>query len=196
MRREGWMVSSSTRVQRDALAAAADNLECRKKLSFTRQEALLVQAAAASAGMPESKFMRHAILQHLAAATPLVPSSEASGNLVTKKVKLPPQAVTRLVRESKAAGLTQGVYLQKLIMAAWQMGEMPKAKKNALKYEAAQTLTAVAFQIRKLGTNINQLAKQANNGLVPVTRAEVQYILNQHQQLFTRAIAAVEKMLA
>jgi hypothetical protein len=52
------------------------------------------------------------------------------------------------------------------------------------------------MQIKKLGTNINQLARQANAGMVPISRAEVIYMLNQHQVVMSKAIAALERALA
>ena len=57
-------------------------------------------------------------------------------------------------------------------------------------------LHELAMQIKKLGTNVNQLAKQANQGMVPIERREITYMLNQHQLVMSNAIAAIEKSLA
>ena len=50
----------------------------------------------------------------------------------------------------------------------------------------------LAMQIKKLGTNLNQLAKQANTGMVPISREEILYILNQHQLLMSHALSMFE----
>lgn len=62
--------------------------------------------------------------------------------------------------------------------------------------DLAHEIAMVAFQIKKAGTNLNQLAKQANNGLVPITRSEVLYFMNTHQRVLTLTTAALEKVLA
>ena len=54
----------------------------------------------------------------------------------------------------------------------------------------------IAFQLKKVGTNLNQLAKQANSGLAPITRNEVVYFMNTHQRILTLSVAALEKVLA
>lgn len=69
----------------------------------------------------------------------------------------------------------------------------PKPARNRQKQLRGVEIHELAMQVRKLGTNVNQLARQANTGMVPVSRAELQYMLNQHQLLMSRAIAAIEK---
>jgi len=71
----------------------------------------------------------------------------------------------------------------------------PKPARNHESLLRAAEVHQLAMQVKKLGTNINQLARQANAGMVPLSRAEVQYMLNQHQLLISRAIAYVEKAL-
>lgn len=92
--------------------------------------------------------------------------------------------------------MTEASYIHQAVLACWGKEPKPRPQKNADKYKLAATLQHVAFQVKKLGVNVNQLAKQANNGMVPVTRAEVHYLLNQHQMLMSRAIAAIERVLA
>jgi hypothetical protein len=53
----------------------------------------------------------------------------------------------------------------------------------------------LAIQVKKLGTNNNQLARQADAGMVPIRRHEVDAMLALHEDLMRMAIAYVERAL-
>lgn len=129
-------------------------------------------------------------------ARPVVSPADRERIHRRKKVPFTDSEVVRLREEAKAAGMTEAKYMRQAVLACW--GETPKPKRRACHDDLKLThnIGLLAFQVKKLGTNVNQLAKQANTGLVPVSRAEVQYLLNQHQMLLTRAIAAIEAVLA
>ena len=70
-----------------------------------------------------------------------------------------------------------------------------KAKRQSGTMLQLVEIHQLAMQVKKLGTNINQLAHQANVGLVPLRRDEVTAMLAAHEQLMLRAIAYVERTL-
>ena len=95
-------------------------------------------------------------------------------------------------------GVTSSALVRDLIGQALSGAETLQPPKPACNRESLLRTAEVhqlAMQVKKLGTNINQLARQANAGMVPLSRPEVQYMLNQHQLLISRAIAAIEKAL-
>lgn len=69
---------------------------------------------------------------------------------------------------------------------------LPKRSRNHAAMLQLAEVHHLAMQIKKLGTNVNQLAKQANTGMVPVSREEILYILNQHQLLMSHALSMFE----
>jgi hypothetical protein len=54
----------------------------------------------------------------------------------------------------------------------------------------------VGVHLRKVGVNINQLAKQANAGMVPISRQEAVNMMTELQLIMTLARAALERSLA
>ena len=102
-----------------------------------------------------------------------------------------------LADKAKACGLTQAKYLRALALAAaGDNTKAPKRKRSIQTNKLSHDVHLLGMQVKKLGTNINQLAKQANTGLVPLTRAEVQYMLNRHQVVLSAALAYLERALA
>jgi len=108
-------------------------------------------------------------------------------------------AHTALIRQAAdMVGMTVSAYIRGIVLA--HLEEIPdapkpsKARHHAAMLELAQ-LHELAMQIKKLGTNVNQLAKQANQGMVPIERREIAYMLNQHQLVMSSAVAAIEKSL-
>lgn len=97
-------------------------------------------------------------------------------------------------------GMTIAAYVRQLVLADLEPGTVKapsdqKSRQRSTMLLAAE-LHALAMQVKKLGTNVNQLSKQANTGMVPLTRAEVTYLLNQHQVLMSHVSSSIEKLLA
>ena len=108
---------------------------------------------------------------------------------------------TALIRQAAdMVGMTVSAYIRAIVLA--HLEETPQeqvptpstARQHAAMLELAE-LHELAMQIKKLGTNVNQLAKQANQGMVPIERREITYMLNQHQLVMSSAVAAIEKSL-
>ena len=113
-----------------------------------------------------------------------------------KKVGLTPKEESKLQAAANAAGLTETAFMHAAILSAVGLAAPVRPNRNSGRHAVAQVLARLEFQWRKLGTNINQLAHQANAGLVPLRRAEVDYLLNQHQLLYSDSKATLEKLLA
>ena len=99
-----------------------------------------------------------------------------------------------LAADAKACGMTNAKFVRALVLSArGDATHKPRRKRNRDTNKLADEIHLLAMQVKRLGTNVNQIAKQANAGMVAVGRAEVQYLLNQHQQLMSLAIAYLER---
>jgi hypothetical protein len=130
-------------------------------------------------------------------------NNKKNSNALSQRVKVQFSSAQQQAVDARAdaVGMTTAGYLRSLALQDLDLArgaEAPsskKARQHATMLQVAE-LHALAMQVKRLGTNVNQMAKQANSGMVPITRPEVIYILNQHQLLMSQATAAVEKMLA
>jgi Bacterial mobilisation protein (MobC) len=124
--------------------------------------------------------------------------SEPLANRV--KVQFNDAQLQALTEQADATGQTIAGYLRSTVLMSLEDAVAKPAWPTKARHHAAMLnlaeMHALAMQVKKLGTNVNQLAKQANQGMVPITRAEVVYMLNQHQLVLSNAIAALEKALA
>lgn len=112
------------------------------------------------------------------------------------------QKVLEAFREKAvAAGLSDARYLRQLIEAdvgsavaapALKRRQMQQMHSDALAHEINQ----VGLLLRKVGVNVNQLAKQANAGMVPITRTEAVHMMTEIELAMSRALAALERVLA
>jgi hypothetical protein len=101
-----------------------------------------------------------------------------------------------IAAEAKACGMTKAKYVRQLVLSARGAGEKPRRKRNRDEGRLADEVHQLGLQARKIGTNVNQLAHKANQGVVPISRGEVQYMLNQLQLMTSAAIAHLEKARA
>ena len=107
---------------------------------------------------------------------------------------MPPDLKLRVAAEAEARGMRKATFMRQAIeVAVGEAKAMPRRKRTIVDDKLIHQLHAVAVQLKKLGTNVNQLAKQANQGMVPITPAEAQYMKNQHQLVLSAAIAFIEK---
>ena len=112
------------------------------------------------------------------------------------RVQLTAAQAARLAELADNAGMSQSEYMRSLLdSAASGANGVPKPKRQSGTMLQLVEIHELAMQVKKLGTNINQLAHQANSGMVPLTRGEVENMLALHEQLMLRAIAVVEKAL-
>jgi hypothetical protein len=112
------------------------------------------------------------------------------------RVQLTAAQAERLAQLADAAGISQSEYMRSLLdSAAGGSANPPKPKRQSGTMLQLVEIHELAMQVKKLGTNVNQLARQANTAMVPLTRREVEQMLAHHEQLLLRAIALVERML-
>jgi Bacterial mobilisation protein (MobC) len=112
------------------------------------------------------------------------------------RVQLTAAQAARLARLAAEASVSQSEYMRSLLDSADSTSaKPPKAKRQSGTMLQLVEIHELAMQVKKLGTNINQLAHQANVGLVPLRRDEVVAMLAAHEQLMLRAIAYVERTL-
>lgn len=115
------------------------------------------------------------------------------------KVQLTAPLEQALQGRADDVGMTVSAYVRQLVLADLDPGVKPpseqKSRQRSMMLLAAE-LHGLAMQVKKLGTNVNQMSKQANTGMVPLTRGEVTYLLNQHQVLLSHVTSTIEKLLA
>lgn len=192
--------------------AARAKLNRRPKITLDNEETSALRLAAKAKGVKPAVFMREAVRAAIkathaeaqAAALPVTATPPAklhaqpgdTAATVRKKLFLTPAESALLEKEAKAAGLLQKHYLRLAVVAALTQAPPPKRKAAVSRNELAHEISMIAFQLKKIGNNLNQMAKQANTGLVPITEREVRYFLNMHQRVLTLSAAALEKVLA
>ena len=116
------------------------------------------------------------------------------------KVQFTDAQAEALAQQADATGQTVAGYIRGTVLATLaehaEKGGRPRSARHHAALLQLAEIHALAMQIKKLGPNINQIARQSNAGMVPITRAEVIYMLNQHQVVMSKAIAALERALA
>jgi hypothetical protein len=75
---------------------------------------------------------------------------------------------SRLAELADIAGVSQSEFMRSLLDSATGGGvKAPKPRRESGTMLQLVEIHELAMQVRKLGTNVNQLARQANAGLVP-----------------------------
>lgn len=212
LKRRGGLSSRMTSDTADTAAgtrAARAKSNRRPKITLNDDETALVRLAAKAQNKKPAQFMRDAVLAAsnaaISAPAPKAPApatttlqAEAGDPAATvrKKLFLTPAENVLLEKEAKAAKLLQRDYMRLAVVAALTQAPPPRRKAVMGKIELAHEISMIAFQLKKIGNNLNQMAKQANTGLVPITEREIYYFLSLHQRVLTMSSAALEKVLA
>lgn len=105
------------------------------------------------------------------------------------------------LERAKSAGMSDARYLRHLIEtdvgAASTRSEPRRRSMQRMQLDSlAHEVNEVGLHIRKVGVNVNQLAKQANAGMVPVTRDEAVHMMTELELAMSRAVAVLERALA
>jgi hypothetical protein len=202
-------MASDTADTTNGARAARAKLNRRPKITLNEEETTALRVAAKARGVKPAVFMRDAVLAAIKASAgnptppaegPSKPTLKAEPGdeaaTVRKKLFLTPPENTLLEKEAKNAQLLQKDYLRLAVVAALTQAPPPRRKAVVGKNDLAHEISMIAFQLKKIGNNLNQMAKQANTGLVPITEREIYYFLNMHQRVLTMSSAALEKVLA
>lgn len=96
-----------------------------------------------------------------------------------------------------AHATTEAQMMRTLVMAAVerQQPPTPKPEKARQMDELIAGINSLHVQLRKVGTNLNQIAHQANSGMVPVSRNEVLAVFHTVQQAAAVVQTAALKLL-
>jgi hypothetical protein len=105
------------------------------------------------------------------------------------------RALERQIQDAaRICGMSESKWMCAVIEAALDKAKaLPKPRRRVGHPELPHLLNQLVMQVRKLGTNVNQLAHQANLGFVALTPKQIDYMLNQHQLVFSRAQAVLER---
>lgn len=119
-------------------------------------------------------------------------------NPLSERVKVQLTVSQRLALEQKAdaAGVTLTAFIRDAALVALGGADAPKlptAKRKRQQQLVFAEIHELAVQMRKLGTNLNQLAHQANAGLVPIRRSELVYLMNRIQVVLSESSAVMER---
>lgn len=96
-----------------------------------------------------------------------------------------------------AHGTTEAQMVRTLVMAAvaGQKPPAPKPEKTRQVDELIAGINSLHVQLRKVGTNLNQIARQANSGMVPVSRDEILAVFHTVQTTAAAVHTAALKLL-
>lgn len=96
-----------------------------------------------------------------------------------------------------AHGSTEAQMVRTLVMSAiiGQKPPPPRPEKSRQTDELIAGINTLHVHLRKIGTNLNQIARQANTGLVPVSRNEVLAVFHTVQQAAAAVHTAALKVL-
>lgn len=97
--------------------------------------------------------------------------------------------------EARLRGMTDAKYQKALVMKARNAAPMPASKRRGRGTDAlVHELHQVGLQLKRIGVNFNQLTKQGNQALVPITRREAEYFMHHFQLALARVTSTVEKV--
>jgi hypothetical protein len=114
-----------------------------------------------------------------------------------EKLTLPADLKLKVAHAAKARGVPRATFMRQAIeVAVGRTPKLPVRRRRAEDDRLAHHIHLLTVQLKKLGTNVNQIAKQANSGMVPISLAEARYLVNQLQILQSAAKATLEKVLA
>jgi hypothetical protein len=109
-----------------------------------------------------------------------------------KKVQVSCALEAAIRERAVAAGMSEARWMRLVLEAAVGLGDGPTKRAVPLNARLLAAFNDCWVQLRKLGTNVNQLAHQANTGMVPLTRAETVYVTNHHQLVLAKLEALIE----
>jgi len=168
----------------------------RLRVTFDTDERLALAGAAGPDGLAQAAYARKATMDAIARDGGAVPSPPAPKQKRHRRTRayFTLEEEAGIAAKAKARGLTVAEFQRMAALSFAGLPTKPKKRKQN-REEVTNLLHVVATQIKKLGTNCNQLAHRHNAGL-PIAPEELRLFKNQHQVLMSAATAAVEKMLA
>ncbi|MBU2531161.1 MAG: MobC family plasmid mobilization relaxosome protein [Alphaproteobacteria bacterium] len=112
------------------------------------------------------------------------------------KVNLTAAEYLAVAGRADAAGLTISGYVRQLI--AIDLGQTAKVPKHRTERHTLELLAEVhmlAMQVKRIGVNVNQMTRQANTGMVPLSVSELRVMQSQIANAMERAVVLFDKVL-
>lgn len=111
-----------------------------------------------------------------------------------KKVRVTPELEAVIRDRAKALGLKEADWMRMVFEGSAKDtgGRSRQLTARVHEGQLAHVLNGLMLQWKRVGTNLNQMAHQANAGMVPLTRREVDYMLNLLQLLSAKSAAVLE----
>ena len=112
------------------------------------------------------------------------------------KVGLRASDYDRVSARAADAGMTVAAYVRHLVaMDLGQASAPAKPRTDRRTMELLAEVHMLAMQVKKIGTNVNQMARQANTGFVPLTVPEMRVMQAQVAAAMESAVALFDKVL-
>lgn len=187
-----------------------DARSVRKKVQLSLPQAARLAAEAQASARTESGYLLELLLAHWDKADrrrglPMpAPSFVRNSKLVIharadlrRRVLFAAAELDGLKRSAAAAGLTEAQFIHHSVIAAIGFVPLaPKTKPGRNSDRLIGEVQALVWQLAKHGANLNQLAHQANTGMVAVKAAEMHYAITQQQLLYSKVAATLERLIA
>lgn len=103
---------------------------------------------------------------------PQRPVERVKRERLTVRVKVQYAPTEAALLKQSVAPKKLATYLRDLSLRSLSR-PVPAASRTSPNAKLAAELAVVTYQLRKIGANLNQLAKQANAGMVAITRVEM-----------------------
>lgn len=113
------------------------------------------------------------------------------------KVGLSASDYDAVSQRAAAAGMTTAAYVRQLV--AFDLGQTaapPRARSDQAQLALLAEVHLLAMQVKKIGVNVNQMARQANTGMVPLTVPEMRVMQAQVAAAMEQAVRLFDKVLA
>lgn len=113
------------------------------------------------------------------------------------KVNLTASEYGAIARRAEDAGTTTSAYIRQLIaidLGQSASGSKPRSDRRTL--ELLAEVHMLAMQVKRIGVNVNQIARQANTGFVPLTASEMRVMQVQVADALEKAMILFDKVLA
>lgn len=113
------------------------------------------------------------------------------------KVNLTATEHAAIAQRADAAGMTTSAYVRQLIaLDQGRVSAAPRPRSDRRTMELLAEVHTLAMQVKRIGVNVNQMARQANTRFVPLTAPEMRVMQSQVADAMERAIALFDKVLA
>lgn len=175
-------------------------LRNRVKVQLTDEQLRILASKAKTSGTSIAAYARSALLSSISDAAPLAEPKrgERSAPLRNRlRVQYSDQQLEALKAKAASVAMTVTAYCRWAVLSSMGLrsDQKPTSPRTVREQQKIAELSLLGYRLGKLGSNVNQLARQANTGMVPLSRAEVQYMLNQHQVVMSELQAGMERLL-